>query len=581
VLLNGSKYVNSHMQSGDLMRRNTTLLLAVLVSLCGITEASALCRTDVASFYGDITSLKLNGEGKPNANANLYDYGVIFEDANNPACAQTANIALYKKVKATLALPAYYDGNVNRTVGPYDGWLEGANVGLVYAAALRLGANGALTWPTYSLLGQIVYDGYVDAHCGFASNRLGETAVWRSGNSCMDDWAVAAHGFGWTAAWRSMAYNYPFPYDSATRSAIQSALDTNESVCLHKDTAPPANPAPAAGPCTATVAEVANGTAVALALHNGDAMPYGIGLMTSVASGNVALAAIGQSATFSSDQLTIAKSLFKNGDHHTSWEPTYQYSFNADCYSFSLGANGELVRPNPPTFGCYEAGYGDGKTGGYQPEMFPVKDYYDAFLGGAPSTVNYDFSTFNDSLFCDDPNNGNCAFFSPGRKAVYKTLGHDWVYSRPNLSASHWDYTTTFKTYDNAHYLSARNGGGSDVNAEPTSASLNETFSMVDVNGGALTSGDVVWLQVANGNYVSADNGGGSTVIALYDTPVGWERFTIEKMNGTGQISSGNTVALKALYGQYISAVNGGGSNTVAMYTSAITWEVFTINYTR
>ena len=64
------------------MHRNTTLLLAVIISLCGITEASALCRTDVASFYGDITSLKVGGDGKPNANANLFDYGVIFEDAN-------------------------------------------------------------------------------------------------------------------------------------------------------------------------------------------------------------------------------------------------------------------------------------------------------------------------------------------------------------------------------------------------------------------------------------------------------------------------------------------------------------------
>ena len=35
-----------------------------------------------------------------------------------------------------------------------------------------------------------------------------------------------------------MAYNYPFPYDAAAKSAIASALNTSESVCLHKDTAP-------------------------------------------------------------------------------------------------------------------------------------------------------------------------------------------------------------------------------------------------------------------------------------------------------------------------------------------------------
>ena len=561
------------------MRRNTTLLLAVLVSLCGISQASALCRTDVASFYSpDPSTLKLGGTGKPDVNANLFDYGVIFEDANNPSCAQTANVALYKKVKATLALASYYDGNVERTVGPYQGWLEGANVGLIYAAALRLGANGALTWPTYSLISNnIDYEGYIDAHCGFASNRLGQTGVWTSGNSCMDDYSVSAHGFAWLAAWRYFAFNYPFPYDAAAKSAISNSLNTTDSVCLHKDTVAPANPAPAAGPCTATVTDLTNGTAVAMGLHNGDAMPYGLGLMTSVASANVALAAMGQSMTYSSAEQTIAKALFKNADLHTEYDSTYQWSFKAaDCYIFSLGTSGQLVRSK--TFDCYEPGYGDGKTGGYQPEMFPVKDYYTAFLGGAPATTNYDFSTFNDSLFCDTYS--TCSFFGPGRKAVYKTLGHDWVYSRPYLSAYYSDYTTTFKTYDNAHYLSARNGGGSDVNAEPTSAGTNETFSMVDVNGGVLTSGDVVWLQVSGGNYVSAVNGGGSTVVAQYNTPVTWERFTIEKMNGTGQIYTGDSVALKALNGQYISAVNGGGSNTVAQYTSAVTWEKFTINYT-
>jgi hypothetical protein len=563
--------------------RRSSLLLAVVVSLLSVSEAFAVCRTDVTWGF-NVSTLKsfvdpADGFTKPIANDNLFDYGIIFEDANDPTCAGTAAVALYKKVKATADLPVYWDGNVRANVDAYEGWLEGANLGLVYASALRLGGNGKLTKPLAALIDSVLYNAKIDAYCGFASNRFGQTGstVWTKGNSCMDDWAMIAHARGWQAAWKQNYTGYATPYVSAAKSAIWNALNTSESICLHKHSASPANPAPSAGPCTATASEVASGAAVALGLHNGDAMPYGLGLMTGVGSGHVGLDSIGQSVSFTANELTIAKSLYKNADFHTEWDSTYQYSFKGDCFIFSLGTSGQLVRNT--NFGCYEPGYGNGKPNGYQPEMFPVKDYYDSKLGGSPVTLNYNYSTFQDSLFCDTP--GTCNFFSPGRKAVYKTLGSTWVWSRPTLNATTSDYTSTFKAYDNAHYLSARNGGGSDVNAEPTTIGNNERFSMIDVNGGTLVSGDYVYLMVANGKYVSATNGGGSDLKAVNDTPLTWERFTIQKMNGTGQIYTGDTVALKVLNGQYISAVNGGGSNTVALYTSAITWEVFTLNFTR
>ena len=58
--------------------------------------------------------------------------------------------------------------------------------------------------------------------------------------------------------------------------------------------------------------------------------------------------------------------------------------------------------------------------------MFPVKDYYNAFLSGAPSTVNYDFSTFQRfCLFCDHHGERRSpySFRSPGRKAVLQDAG--------------------------------------------------------------------------------------------------------------------------------------------------------------
>jgi hypothetical protein len=562
----------------------STFLLAVVVSLLGVSEAFATCRSEV-TWVRDVSTLKTSTDQfnvtRANANENLFDYGVIFEDANNTTCAPAASVALYKKVKATLALPNYPDPSINwqvgTTVGPYGGWLEGANLGLVYAAALRLGANGALTKPLVALIDSINYPGNIDAYCGFGTNRAGQSNIWTVQNSCMDDWAMVAHARGWQAAWKARTVGFPNVWAAQTNAAIAGALNITESICSHRQGDPLPNPAPATGPCTGSIADLDNGAATPVALHNGDAMPYGIGLMTGVASAVVGMESTGVTKTFSSDEVKVAKALFRNSDFHTEWDPTYQYSFKQDCYSFSLSGGG-LARGN--TFGCWEPGYGDGKNNGYQPEMFLVHDFYDWKIG-VPTPVNFDFDYFQDSLFCDDPTNGNCIFFGPGRKAVYKTLGGEWVYSRPALSVATVDYTSTFKAYDNAHYLSARNGGGSDVNAEPTTIGNNERFSMIDINGGTLMSGDYVYLQVANGNYVSATNGGGSTVVAQFNTPLTWERFTIQKISGTGQIFTGNQVALKVLNNQYISAVNGGGSSTTAQYSPAGTWETFTLNFTR
>ena len=121
--------------------------------------------------------------------------------------------------------------------------------------------------------------------------------------------------------------------------------------------------------------------------------------------------------------------------------------------------------------------------------------------------------------------------------------------------------------------------GRSDINAEATTAGTNETFSMVDENGGSLMSGDTVYMQVRGGQYVSAHNGGGGDVYAPYFTPVTWERFVIEKTAGTGRIYSGNTVALRTWNGYYISAMNEGGGAVTALYRGVVTWEVFTVTF--
>src|SRR4051812_38042801 len=52
-------------------------------------------------------------------------------------------------------------------------------------------------------------------------------------------------------------------------------------------------------------------------------------------------------------------------------------------------------------------------------------------------------------------------------------------------------YTVTFKTAVTGQYVSAENGGGGDVNANRAAAQGWETFTINDLNGGALQNGDL------------------------------------------------------------------------------------------
>jgi hypothetical protein len=192
----------------------------------------------------------------------------------------------------------------------------------------------------------------------------------------------------------------------------------------------------------------------------------------------------------------------------------------------------------------------------------------------------YDFSYFDEGLFCNDLNTCTGGFWSPGRRVIYGKMARDWVVTAPSLSADLGDYTLKLKTYDGVHYVSARNGGGSDIHAEATSGGWEETFSLVDVNGGLLMSGDEVYLQTMEGQYITASDGGGSDVVAVHFTALGHERFTIEKTWGYGQIYDGSPVAFRTMNNYYWSAINEGGGELLAPYLGVVTWEVFTAELT-
>src|SRR5689334_843206 len=67
-------------------------------------------------------------------------------------------------------------------------------------------------------------------------------------------------------------------------------------------------------------------------------------------------------------------------------------------------------------------------------------------------------------------------------------------------------YAVHLKTIVVGDYVTAENGGGGDVNANRAAASSWETFTLFDLDGGALQDGDQVQLAALDGDFVAAED---------------------------------------------------------------------------
>jgi len=139
-------------------------------------------------------------------------------------------------------------------------------------------------------------------------------------------------------------------------------------------------------------------------------------------------------------------------------------------------------------------------------------------------------------------------------------------------------YSITLKTLTLGKYLVAENGGGGVVNANRDAAAGWETFTLIDLNGGTLQSGDSITLQASNGQYLCAENGGSGAINANRATAQDWETFILRRIAGTGTVSTGDQVSLQTkTKGLYVCAVNGGGGTLVADRTAVQGWETFVL----
>src|SRR5829696_2694432 len=84
---------------------------------------------DLVACHVDEPGFSANFRGSYDQNVEINDYARILADSEDPDCALSADYALSQKISTT---PGDFYGK----------WLSGANVGFIFAAANRIGANG-------------------------------------------------------------------------------------------------------------------------------------------------------------------------------------------------------------------------------------------------------------------------------------------------------------------------------------------------------------------------------------------------------------------------------------------------------
>jgi len=358
-------------------------------------------------------------------NPNLADYGDFFFDAQNDTCAPDAAHALRLKIESTLASPAT-DG-VTGISAPYQRWLEGGMVSLIFTTALELGAKGRLDSDLAASLLRVrgAFNFNVDPSCGVAVNQ-------GLGNSCMDDYSVGATGYAWISAYDAYRgwYQDASMMANSARTLVSAALSTYKSICIHDDD-PAYQNYTGRGVCNVNID--ANATAQRNRLNAGTSklvsfnhgfqnLGYGIGLMTSISSAAVGLQTAGQALQLTDYERDVARALFREAQLHTSCDGGAFDS--AGCYT----TDGYTLSPNHT---CFDMGYA--------PKMFPVAAFYGDFLGGAPSIncpTNGAIPAYGFNVADNNP--ATYASLTQGRRAIYVNLAYFWLGSvgaRPPLGA--------------------------------------------------------------------------------------------------------------------------------------------------
>jgi photosystem II stability/assembly factor-like uncharacterized protein len=175
-----------------------------------------------------------------------------------------------------------------------------------------------------------------------------------------------------------------------------------------------------------------------------------------------------------------------------------------------------------------------------------------------------------------------------GRHVYAATYGGVFEYERDDsYLAGAVAHTVSLRTYSGTN-VSAADCGDTVVVDGPQDVGQCETFTLFDVNGGALMNGDRVYLRASGGNFIAAETGGASAcsgcdgvLIANRVVAGAWETFTVERAGADdGAIGDGERIHLRSINGDYVSAEKG-GFNAGALRADrsmAGAWETFTLS---
>ena len=385
------------------------------------------------------------------------DYGFIFDDAKQRSCSGGATNpkggayqALLDKVNNTLDVASHPTiGGVN--VGPYSGWLEGADVTLIFSTALQIGGHGDLDTTLDQVLatgrpsdGKSVRDSYHfyrDPNCGFSA-----TSGWndQSGyNTCMDDHAVAASAWAWIAAYEHHRGRDATTYINNAKTELHASFQLGESICLFD---PSRGLTTSYGPCNVTnkadvyglLSNLGRGGEVSAETismnHNGQNIVYGAGLLSSINSAMIALDEAGASIDFpDGDEKLIAMALLEEAQRKTDSNGNYfkgETGGTPDCATFSVNGT-NVTRTNahscadngevPQSYGIGAQWWRDGVSGFIERYIqYPIKStVYDFGVGQSA----FQFNLFNPNNFTD---NYNLTKLHWARKQYYGNLGFLW-----------------------------------------------------------------------------------------------------------------------------------------------------------
>ena len=102
-------------------------------------------------------------------------------------------------------------------------------------------------------------------------------------------------------------------------------------------------------------------------------------------------------------------------------------------------------------------------------------------------------------------------------------------------------------------FVRAEHGGGRRVVLNRSQPRGQETFRIETDEPGCIESGDQVYLRTSSQFLLRAADGGGDLVDARSQRPGLWERFTVERIAGSGLVLAQDDVALRSVDGHYLS----------------------------